>query len=200
MTFELKNAADLNATVKKAYEQLKTYKATIPQLFSYNEICVISDGLEAKVGSYTAPFSRFSTWKTKDGLSDASPFEDELSVTLNGLFNRSTLIDYILNFVAFEKAKIENDDKKIIRIETIKKIAAYHQYYAVNKAVASTIHAADKNGNKKAGVVWHTQGSGKSLSMVFYTGKLVKTMNNPTVIVITDRNDLDDQLFDKFCR
>ena len=139
-------------------------------------------------------------WKTKDGLSDASPFEDELSVTLNGLFNRSTLIDYILNFVAFEKAKIENDDKKIIRIETIKKITAYHQYYAVNKAVASTIHAADKNGNKKAGVVWHTQGSGKSLSMVFYTGKLVKTMNNPTVIVITDRNDLDDQLFDTFCR
>ena len=198
VTFELKNAADLNATVKKAYEQLKTYKATIPQLFSYNEICVISDGLEAKVGSYTAPFSRFSTWKTKDGLSDASPFEDELSVTLNGLFNRSTLIDYILNFVAFEKAKIENDEKKIIRIETIKKIAAYHQYYAVNKAVASTIHAADKNGNKKAGVVWHTQGSGKSLSMVFYTGKLVKAMNNPTVIVITDRNDLDDQLFDTF--
>ncbi|MGI6014695.1 MAG: type I restriction endonuclease subunit R [Oscillospiraceae bacterium] len=125
-------------------------------------------------------------------------FEDELSVTLNGLFNRSTLIDYILNFVAFEKAKIENDEKKIIRIETIKKIAAYHQYYAVNKAVASTIHAADKNGNKKAGVVWHTQGSGKSLSMVFYTGKLVKAMNNPTVIVITDRNDLDDQLFDTF--
>ena len=198
VTFELKNAADLNATVKKAYEQLKTYKATIPQLFSYNEICVISDGLEAKVGSYTAPFSRFSTWKTKDGLSDASPFEDELSVTLNGLFNRNTLIDYILNFVAFEKAKIENDEKKIIRIETIKKIAAYHQYYAVNKAVVSTIHAADKNGNKKAGVVWHTQGSGKSLSMVFYTGKLVKVMNNPTVIVITDRNDLDDQLFDTF--
>lgn len=198
VTFELKNAADLNATVKKAYEQLKTYKAAIPQLFSYNEICVISDGLEAKVGSYTAPFSRFSTWKTKDGLSDASPFEDELSVTLNGLFNRNTLIDYILNFVAFEKAKIENDEKKIIRIETIKKIAAYHQYYAVNKAVASTIHAADKNGNKKAGVVWHTQGSGKSLSMVFYTGKLVKAMNNPTVIVITDRNDLDDQLFDTF--
>jgi type I restriction enzyme R subunit len=198
VTFELKNAADLNATVKKAYDQLKTYKATIPQLFSYNEICVISDGLEAKVGSYTAPFSRFSTWKTKDGVSDASPFEDELSVAINGLFNRSTLLDYILNFVAFEKAKIENDEKKIIRIETIKKIAAYHQYYAVNKAVASTIHAADKNGNKKAGVVWHTQGSGKSLSMVFYTGKLVKEMNNPTVIVITDRNDLDDQLFDTF--
>lgn len=108
------------------------------------------------------------------------------------------MIDYILNFVVFEKAKVENDEKKIIRIETTKKIAAYHQYYAVNKAVTSTIHAADKNENKKAGVVWHTQGSGKSLSMVFYTGKLVKAMNNPTVIVITDRNDLDDQLFDTF--
>lgn len=198
VTFELKNAADLNATIKKAFEQIKTYKETIPQLFAYNEICVISDGLEAKVGSYTAPFSRFSTWKTKDGLSDASPFEDELSVAINGLFNRATLIDYILNFVAFEKTKIENDEKKIVRIETIKKIAAYHQYYAVNKAVVSTIHAADKDGNKKAGVVWHTQGSGKSLSMVFYTGKLVKAMHNPTVIVITDRNDLDDQLFDTF--
>lgn len=198
VTIELKNAADLNATIKKAFEQIKTYKQVIPQLFSYNEICVISDGLEAKIGSYTAPFSRFSTWKTKDGLSNASPFEDELSVAINGLFNRRTFIDFILNFVAFEKTKIENKDKKIIRIETIKKIAAYHQYYAVNKAVSSTIHASDKNGDKKAGVVWHTQGSGKSLSMVFYTGKLVKAMNNPTVIVITDRNDLDDQLFDTF--
>lgn len=198
VVFELKNAADSNATIRKAYDQLKTYREVIPQLFSYNEVCVISDGLEAKIGSYTAPFSRFSTWKTKDGVNDASKFEDELSVAINGLFNQETLLDYITNFVAFEKAKIENDDNKVIRIETVKKIAAYHQYYAVNKAIISTIHAADISGNKKAGVVWHTQGSGKSLSMVFYTGKLVKAMNNPTVIVITDRNDLDDQLFDTF--
>lgn len=198
VVFELKNAADTNATLKKAFDQLKTYKEVIPQLFSYNEICVVSDGLEAKVGAYTAPFSRFSTWKTKDGISHASQFEDELSVAINGLFNRTTLIDYILNFVAFEKVKIENEKNKVIKIETVKKIAAYHQYYAVNKALMSTIQAAKKNGDKKAGVVWHTQGSGKSLSMVFYTGKLVKAMNNPTVIVITDRNDLDDQLFDTF--
>lgn len=196
--FELKNAADSNATIKKAFDQLNTYKQVIPQLFAYNEVCVVSDGLEAKVGSYTAPFSRFSTWKTKDGIADASQFEDELSVTINGLFNKKTILDYVFNFVAFENEKIENEDKKVIRIETVKKIAAYHQYYAVNKAILSTKRAADKNGNKKAGVVWHTQGSGKSLSMVFYTGKLVKTMNNPTVIVITDRNDLDDQLFDTF--
>ena len=198
MIFELKNAADSNATIKKAFDQLNTYKQVIPQLFAYNEVCVVSDGLEAKVGSYTAPFSRFSTWKTKDGIADASQFEDELSVTINGLFNKKTILDYVFNFVAFENEKIENEDKKVIRIETVKKIAAYHQYYAVNKAILSTKRAADKNGNKKAGVVWHTQGSGKSLSMVFYTGKLVKTMNNPTVIVITDRNDLDDQLFDTF--
>ena len=196
--FELKNAADSNATIKKAFDQLNTYKQVIPQLFAYNEVCVVSDGLEAKVGSYTAPFSRFSTWKTKDGIADASQFEDELSRTINGLFNKKTILDYVFNFVAFENEKIENEDKKVIRIETVKKIAAYHQYYAVNKAILSTKRAADKNGNKKAGVVWHTQGSGKSLSMVFYTGKLVKTMNNPTVIVITDRNDLDDQLFDTF--
>lgn len=105
--------------------------------FSYNEICVISDGLEAKVGSYTAPFSRFSTWKAKDGLSDASPFEDELSVTLNGLFNRNTLIDYILNFVAFEKAKIENDEKKIIRIETV--FGNYIDIYDIAQAVEDKI-------------------------------------------------------------
>ncbi len=198
VVFELKNAADSNATVRKAFDQLKTYQQTIPQLFAYNEICVISDGLEAKIGSYTAPFSRFSTWKTKDGITDASQFEDELSVTINGLFNRRTLIDYVLNFVAFEKAKVEDEHNRLIRIETVKKIAAYHQYYAVNKAIQSTVHAAEKTGNKKAGVIWHTQGSGKSLSMVFYAGKLVKTMNNPTIIVITDRNDLDDQLFDTF--
>ena len=121
VVFELKNAADSNATIRKAYDQLKTYREVIPQLFSYNEVCVISDGLEAKIGSYTAPFSRFSTWKTKDGVNDASKFEDELSVAINGLFNQETLLDYITNFVAFEKAKIENDDNKVIRIETVRR-------------------------------------------------------------------------------
>ncbi|CDZ24634.1 HsdR family type I site-specific deoxyribonuclease [[Clostridium] cellulosi] len=196
--FELKNPADENATIRKAYEQIGTYKAAIPSLFTYNEICVISDGLEAKAGSLTAPFSRFSTWKTKDGLNEASRFEDQLTTLIHGLCNKKTLLDYIRNFVTFEKSRTEDKETKIIKVETVKKIAAYHQYYAVNKAVKSTIEAAKAGGSKKAGVIWHTQGSGKSLSMVFYAGKLVQNLNNPTIVVITDRNDLDDQLFDTF--
>ena len=196
--FELKNPADENATIRKAYEQIGTYKAAIPSLFTYNEICVISDGLEAKAGSLTAPFSRFSTWKTKDGLNEASRFEDQLTTLIHGLCNKKTLLDYIRNFITFEKSKTEDKETKIIKVETVKKIAAYHQYYAVNKAVKRTIEAAKASGSKKAGVIWHTQGSGKSLSMVFYAGKLVQTLNNPTIVVITDRNDLDDQLFDTF--
>ena len=196
--FELKNPADENATIRKAYEQIGTYKAAIPSLFTYNEICVISDGLEAKAGSLTAPFSRFSTWKTKDGLNEASRFEDQLTTLIHGLCNKKTLLDYIRNFITFEKSKTEDKKTKITKVETVKKIAAYHQYYAVNKAVKSTIEAARAGGSKKAGVIWHTQGSGKSLSMVFYAGKLVQTLNNPTIVVITDRNDLDDQLFDTF--
>ena len=196
--FELKNPADENATIRKAYDQICTYKATIPSLFTYNEICVISDGLEAKAGSLTAPFSRFSTWKTKDGLNEASRFEDQLTTLIHGLCNKKTLLDYIRNFVTFEKSRTEDKETKIIKVETVKKIAAYHQYYAVNKAVKSTIEAARAGGSKKAGVIWHTQGSGKSLSMVFYAGKLVQNLNNPTIVVITDRNDLDDQLFDTF--
>jgi type I restriction enzyme R subunit len=196
--FELKNPADENATIRKAYDQICTYKATIPSLFTYNEICVISDGLEAKAGSLTAPFSRFSTWKTKDGLNEASRFEDQLTTLIHGLCNKKTLLDYIRNFITFEKSKTEDKKTKITKVETVKKIAAYHQYYAVNKAVKSTIEAARAGGSKKAGVIWHTQGSGKSLSMVFYAGKLVQNLNNPTIVVITDRNDLDDQLFDTF--
>jgi type I restriction enzyme R subunit len=196
--FELKNPVDENATIRKAYDQICTYKAIIPSLFTYNEICVISDGLEAKAGSLTAPFSRFSTWKTKDGLNEASRFEDQLTTLIHGLCNKKTLLDYIRNFITFEKSKTEDKKTKIIKVETVKKIAAYHQYYAVNKAVKSTIEAARAGGSKKAGVIWHTQGSGKSLSMVFYTGKLVQSLNNPTIVVITDRNDLDDQLFDTF--
>jgi type I restriction enzyme R subunit len=196
--FELKNPADENATIRKAYDQICTYKTTIPSLFTYNEICVISDGLEAKAGSLTAPFSRFSTWKTKDGLNEASRFEDQLTTLIHGLCNKKTLLDYIRNFITFEKSKTEDKKTKITKVETVKKIAAYHQYYAVNKAVKSTIEAAKAGGSKKAGVIWHTQGSGKSLSMVFYAGKLVQTLNNPTIVVITDRNDLDDQLFDTF--
>ncbi|CFX07600.1 Restriction endonuclease, type I, HsdR [Syntrophomonas zehnderi OL-4] len=220
--FELKNPADENATCNKAYEQLQAYKLAIPGLFTYNEICIISDGLEAKAGSLTAPYSRFSTWKTKDGIKEAAKFDNELSTLIHGLCNPATLIDYIQNFVTYEKTQTEDKVTHIVKVETVKKIAAYHQYYAVNKALEQTIRASgysnnstnmvredpasyglpsasdQPKGDRKAGVIWHTQGSGKSLSMVFYTGKIVRALNNPTIVVITDRNDLDDQLFDTF--
>ncbi len=196
--FELKNPADENATIRKAFDQIEAYKVTIPSLFTYNKICIVSDGLEAKAGSLTASFSRYSAWKTKDGISEASKFDDELSTLIHGLCTPATLLDYIQNFVTYEKSKSEDKVTKVVKVETVKKIAAYHQYYAVNKAVASTVEASKSGGTKKAGVVWHTQGAGKSLSMVFYAGKIVQALNNPTVLVITDRNDLDDQLFDTF--
>jgi type I restriction enzyme R subunit len=220
--FELKNPADENATCHKAYDQLQAYKLAIPGLFTYNEICIISDGLEAKAGSLTAPYSRFSTWKTKDGIKEAAKFDNELSTLIHGLCNPATLIDYIQNFVTYEKTQTEDKVTHIVKVETVKKIAAYHQYYAVNKALEQTIRASgysnnstnmvredpasyglpsasdQPKGDRKAGVIWHTQGSGKSLSMVFYTGKIVRALNNPTIVVITDRNDLDDQLFDTF--
>ena len=198
VVIELKNAVDENATVKSAFKQLQTYKATIPSLFTYNSLCVISDGLEAKSGSLSAGFSRFMSWKTKDGETLASHLDSEIEVLAQGQLNKKTLIDIIRYFIVFEKSKKEDLKTGITTIDTVKKVAAYHQYYAVNKAVESSKIAAAVDGDRKGGVVWHTQGSGKSLSMVFYTGKIVQALNNPTVLVITDRNDLDDQLFDTF--
>jgi len=200
VVIELKNAADENATLRKAYEQLQTYKASIPSLFTYNAICVISDGMECKAGSVSAGFSRYMTWKTADGKKEASRFIPQLEILLKGMLNPATLLDLIRYFIVFEKSKKEDAITGITQIETVKKLAAYHQYYAVNKAVQSTITASGINGDKKGGVVWHTQGSGKSLSMVFYAGKLITApeMQNPTLLVITDRNDLDDQLFETF--
>lgn len=197
---ELKNAADENATLKKAYEQIQTYKATIPSLFTYNSVCVISDGHECRAGSLSAGFSRYMTWKTADGIKDASRFKPQLEVLLSGMLNPATFLDLVRNFIVFEKTKREDIKTGITQIVTEKKLAAYHQYYAVNKAVESTIKAAVQGGTKKGGVVWHTQGSGKSLSMVFYAGKLVTStaLQNPTLVVLTDRNDLDDQLFETF--
>jgi type I restriction enzyme R subunit len=217
---ELKNATDENATIKSAFKQLETYKHTIPGLFTSNALLVISDGLAAKAGSLSAGYSRFMAWKSADGQAEASHLVSQLETLIKGMLNKVTLLDLVRHFIVFEKSKREDPDTGIISIHTVKKVAAYHQYYAVNAAVASTLRAADigedlliqenpahyglpgvtkqPRGDKKAGVVWHTQGSGKSLSMVFYTGKIVLTMNNPTVLVITDRNDLDDQLFDTF--
>lgn len=225
VVIELKNPADENATVKSAFKQLQTYKTIIPSLFTYNGFMIISDGLEAKAGSLSAGMTRFMTWKSADGKEEASHLVGQLETLINGMLNKETLLDLIRHFVVFEKSKKEDVKTGITTISTVKKLAAYHQYYAVNRAVESTLRAtgytpptetpvsmamedpasygvagvkSQPKGDRKGGVVWHTQGSGKSLSMVFYTGKIVLALNNPTVLVITDRNDLDDQLFDTF--
>ncbi|MBU0473967.1 MAG: type I restriction endonuclease subunit R [Bacteroidetes bacterium] len=198
VVIELKNPAVDNATIMSAFKQLDTYKKAIPSLFTYNGFLIISDGLEAKAGSLSAGFSRFMAWKSADGKAEASHLVGQLEVLINGMLNKQTLLDLLRHFIVFEKTKREDAKTKITTIETVKKLAAYHQYYAVNKAVATTISASSFNGDRKGGVVWHTQGSGKSLSMVFYTGKTVLALHNPTILVITDRNDLDDQLFDTF--
>ncbi len=223
VVIELKNAADENATVHSAFRQIETYKEQIPSLFTYNALCVISDGLEARTGSISAGFSRFLAWKSADGKAEASHLVSQLEILIQGMLCKETLLDLVRHFIVFEKLKQEDPNTGVVTIHTVKKIAAYHQYYAVNRAVESTLRASgyikkqslnriseppvsyglrdvkeQPVGDRKGGVVWHTQGSGKSLSMVFYTGKLVLAMDNPTVVVITDRNDLDDQLFDTF--
>ncbi|MDZ4807190.1 MAG: type I restriction endonuclease subunit R [Bacteroidota bacterium] len=200
VVIELKNAASENANIKSAYQQIQTYKAIIPSLFTYNAICILSDGLECKAGSVSADLSRYMTWKTADGIKESSRFKPQLETLLKGMLQPSTLLDLVRNFIVFEKSKKEDAKTGLIQIQTVKKLAAYHQYYAVNKAVQSSVVASGINGDKRGGVVWHTQGSGKSLSMVFYSGKLITSpeMRNPTIVVITDRNDLDDQLFDTF--
>jgi type I restriction enzyme R subunit len=197
VVMELKNAVDKNATVKSAYNQIGTYKSLIPSLFTYNAFCIISDGIDAKAGTLSAGFSRYMAWKTNDGVHEASNIVPQIETLINGMLNPRVLLDLVRSFIVFEKSKKE-DTNGIVTIETVKKLAAYHQYYAVNKAVERTLYASSDKGDKKGGVVWHTQGSGKSLSMVFYTGKIVLALDNPTVLVITDRNDLDDQLFDTF--
>lgn len=361
VVMELKNPADENADIKSAYRQIQTYKATIPGLFTYNAFCVISDGLECRAGTISADLTRYMAWKTSDGIKEASRFRPQLETLLQGMLQPPTLLDLVRNFIVFEKSKKVDPKTGLIQMQTVKKMAAYHQYYAVNKAVECTLIAAgvknslaleersqtgtlnspplegagggpkrnsknyfslpyNKNlkekarelrkagnlpevlfwnrvknkqfkgfdfdrqkiignyivdfycsncnvvieidgsshndkaeydaerdaylkslgltvihipvvdvmqnlngvmemlyhhpalsppltpplegnyGSRKAGVIWHTQGSGKSLSMVFYAGKIITSpeMQNPTIVVITDRNDLDNQLFDTF--
>jgi len=353
VVMELKNPADEQATVYRAYEQIQTYKATIPSLFAYNAFCVISDGYECRAGTISSDFGRFMAWKSVEGRQEASRFISQVETLIKGMLNPHTLLDLVRNFIVFEKTKKVDKSTGLMQVETVKKLAAYHQYYAVNKAVESTIRAAgygpslgpsqreggvssvnyrggaefssllnearelrkrqtpaeeifwqmvrdrkflnlkfrrqhqigsfivdfycherntvveldggiheiqeqrekDKEkdeylaslgkyvirfknqeilertdetlaklanflarsplspwerpgegekpgegaiGSRKGGVVWHTQGSGKSLSMVFYAGKIVAALENPTIVLITDRNDLDDQLFDTF--
>jgi type I restriction enzyme R subunit len=190
---ELKNPTDENATIWSAYEQLQTYKKQVPAIFRYNELLVISDGIQARIGSLSANREWFKVWRTIDGETEAPKGSIELEVLIKGVFAKSRVLDLIRHFVTYE-----DDDKG----RTTKIIAGYHQFHAVNKAVEETVRASAKAGDRKAGVVWHTQGSGKSFSMLFYAGRVAKhpAMENPTVVVLTDRNDLDDQLFGQFDR
>ncbi|OOF87866.1 restriction endonuclease subunit R [Rodentibacter ratti] len=193
VVFELKNPLRESADLLQAFNQLQTYKDEIADLFVYNQALIISDGLNARLGSLSADFQRFTPWKVVDekNQSQRLDFGDELQNLLNGLLTPQKLLDYVRYFVLFERAS---------NGALIKKIAAYHQYYGVNEAVDSTLFATSEQGDKRIGVMWHTQGSGKSISMLFYAGKLLSQpeLKNPTILVVTDRNDLDGQLFQTF--
>lgn len=213
---ELKNAATENATVWSAFNQLQTYKMQIPSLFSFNEAMVISDGVQARIGTLTADREWFMPWRTIEGEELADTRLPQLQVVLEGVFEKRRFLDLIRHFIVFED--VGGD-------VLVKKMAGYHQYHAVNVAVQETIRACApptspwqvregegtyfakgqkdaKPGDRRVGVVWHTQGSGKSLTMAFYAGRVVlhPAMENPTLVIITDRNDLDDQLFGTFAR
>ena len=211
---ELKNAADENTDIWKAFNQLQTYKSRIPELFKFNEFLVISDGIEARIGSLTADRERFMPWRTIEGDQVVDDRYTQLQVLLQGVFEKQRCLDLIRYFMVYE----EPAPGKLI-----KKMAGYHQFHAVAIAVQETIRAsapeggamvvreprsgymaepmeAGRPGDKRVGVVWHTQGSGKSLTMAFYAGRVIlhPAMKNPTIVVLTDRNDLDDQLFGTF--
>jgi type I restriction enzyme R subunit len=236
VVIELKNAAGADTDIPAAFRQIQTYKEALPSLFTFNAFAVISDGLEARAGTISSDFSRFMVWKSPSGNNGRTGGGGEgrkaaqMETLIGEMLNPSVFLDLIRHFIVFEKTKHEDPKTAVITVKTVKKLAAYHQYYAVNRAVESTLRASGygrksapppgiqagllaaerpdgyglpgvnvrRTGDRKAGVVWHTQGSGKSLSMVFYTGKIILAMDNPTVVVITDRNDLDDQLFDTF--
>ncbi len=207
---ELKNAADENATIGTAYNQIQTYKAELPTLFDYNALVVISDGTEARIGTLTAGREWFKPWRTIAGETLAPASMPEIQVMMDGVFEKRRLLDLIANFIVFED---EGGGK------LAKKMAGYHQFHAVRMAVEETLRAAPglrepgagryetrkpggETGDRRVGVVWHTQGSGKSLTMAFYAGRVIRepAMANPTIVVLTDRNDLDDQLFGTFSR
>ncbi len=214
---ELKNAADEEATIWNAYEQLQTYKAEIPSLLHYNELLVVSDGSQARIGSLTANQEWFKFWRTVDGEHDAPKTSHEIEILIRGVFEKRKFLALLQHFIVFE------EDTESDRLHKI--IAGYHQFHAVNAAVEETVRASGmtdtvgdvsedpgaywagrmhggKPGDRRAGVVWHTQGSGKSFSMLFYAARVVRhaAMQNPTLVVLTDRNDLDDQLFGQFQR
>ena len=204
---ELKNASDEKATLQKAFQQIQNYKKAVPSIFYYNALCVISDGIDAKVSSVSAPFSRYLAWKApkedpneSEQTKQSNTLQTDLQILTEYMLNKDTLVKLIRYCTVFEQEEVKNDEGIISQIK-IKKVAAYHQYYAVQKAVAQTLRATHStDGDRKIGVVWHTQGSGKSLSMVFFSGQIIThpQMENPTLVILTDRNDLDDQLFGTF--
>ena len=190
---ELKNPADESTDIWKAFNQFQTYKQQIPDLFTYNEALVISDGVDSRIGSLTADKERFNPWRTITGDGDAPRGMLTLEVLLRGVFEPARFLELIRYCTVFEGEKDE---------QPVKKMAGYHQFHAVRQAVDATLSASRASGDRRAGVIWHTQGSGKSLTMAFYAGRIIlhPAMENPTIVVITDRNDLDDQLFGTFSR
>lgn len=204
---ELKNPADEDASIWTAYRQFETYQSELPALFAFNELLVISDGLEARIGTLTSGREWFKPWRTVSGETVEDSHTPQLEVLLKGVFEKRRLLELLRDFIVFE-----DDGSGALA----KKMAAYHQFHAVRAAVAETLRAAALQkessppaetrggdpGDRRIGVVWHTQGSGKSLTMAFYAGRIIRepTMANPTLVVLTDRNDLDDQLFGNFSR
>lgn len=209
VVIELKNPTDPKATVEKAYQQLDNYKQLVPPLFQYNGFLVVSDGLKTKAGTATSSFQRFTLWRdlsqtTNELAEKIGKLDDENDLTtdtltpmLTDMLQPQRVLTLLKEYTVFEKSKTKNPKTGLIEVVTSKKIAGYHQFYAVQKAIKRT-KLAIESGDKRAGLFWHTQGSGKSLSMVFYAAKLMKALNNPTLMVLTDRNDLDDQLFETF--
>lgn len=186
VTFEFKDASNPNVSIKNAYRQLQTYKEDIPDFLKYNEILVISDGINSRAGSLTAGFDRFMRWREPKNASVGDDLE--LETMIKYMLSPKDLLNLVENFIIFET---DGDN-------TIKILAAYHQYYMVNKAVEAAKRTLNDPKDKRIGVVWHTTGSGKSLSMVFFSSIVARKLNNPTLLVVNDRNDLDDQLFDTF--
>jgi len=189
--FELKAATSANATLRHAFNQIQTYREALPSFFRFNLVTVISDGIEARVGALTAGFDRYAPWRTVDGASLADRGAAEIETLIRGVFDRRRFLDIAVRFSTYE---IENGAPHS------KKLAGYHQYHAVNKALGTTLTASSTDGSRKAGVIWHTQGSGKSLTMAFYVSLLERhpALRNPTIVIVTDRNDLDGQLFGTF--
>ncbi|GFO75920.1 type I restriction enzyme, R subunit [Bathymodiolus platifrons methanotrophic gill symbiont] len=195
---ELKSAISEKATLERAYTQIQNYKTAVPSIFYYNALCVISDGVDARTSSVSAPFSRFLAWKSPDKKENG--VLPELQILAQRMLQKTVLLRLVRFNTVFESEEVKDDKTGLLSLIKIKKIAAYHQYYVVEKAIRETLRATETEGDRKVGVVWHTQGSGKSLSMVFYSGQLVvePAMQNPTLVILTDRNDLDDQLFTTF--